>query len=394
MKALLLNIALAKLDRRMKVKCTLLLGAIALLTTPFVVAAQKPDSSKVADTAARVVSAPVTVTGSVTTSYTYSPNAKGKDIIGRLYNRRNNEFMLNVANLTVERVAATDRMDAGFRFEGFFGQNAAVVKSVGLDLGPNADIWQAYAVINWPLGPGAYAQLKGGRMATLMGVEVGEDVLNPNLDVSWQDVLLEPFTETGVELGVKFGAHVDAQLRVSNGWDQVTDVNIGKTVMARLGLAPDDRSLIAIVGYSGPEQAGNAHDKRSGANLVLSRKLTTEASAWLQLDYGQEQAMALAGRDAKWYAAGLWVTYDLDPAATLAFRGDYINDRDGARSSGVLGFPMNTGHKLGSATATLNLKNWAHALVRPEVRYDHSSLPVFNGKNSQTSFGLGISYIF
>ncbi len=38
-------------------------------------------------------------------------------------------------------------------------------------------------------------------MATLIGVEAGEDVAEcGNLDVGLQDVFLEPFTETGAEL--------------------------------------------------------------------------------------------------------------------------------------------------------------------------------------------------
>src|SRR5581483_1596314 len=53
-----------------------------------------------------------------------------------------------------------------------------------------------------------------------------------------------------------------------------------------------------------------------------------------------------------------------------AVRGDYVNDENGARTSGFLGFPVNTGQKFRSATATLNLRAWPNALVRPEVRYD------------------------
>jgi hypothetical protein len=373
---------------------TILIVAAACFVAPLAVMAQSNDSSNPTDTTKSTTPSPVAVTGYVTSSYTYGTKAEGHDIVGRLYNRRHNEFMLNVADLTMERVAATDRMDGGFHFEGFFGQNAEVVKSAGLDLGSDADVWQAYVTLNWPLGSGSYLQFKGGKIATLMGVEVGEDVLNPNLDVGWQDILLEPFTETGAELDAKFGPHADAELRVTNGWDQVTDVNSGKTLMARLGLTPDDRTLIALVGYIGPEQAGNTSDKRSGANVVLWRKITPVTNAWLQFDYGQEQGIAANGADAKWYAAGLWLTYDVAPAATLAFRGDYLNDRDGARSSGVLGFPVNAGQKFGSATATLNIKSWAHTLVRPEIRYDHSNLPAFKGERSQISFGLGWSYIF
>ena len=337
----------------------------------------------------------VTLTGSVTSSYTYSSRGTDHVIVGRLYGRRHDEFMLNVANLTLDRAAPTDRAGAGFHVEGFVGQNAAVVKSTGLDLGPSADIWQAYVVLNLPLKRADHTlQFKLGKMATLLGVEVGEDVLNPNLDVGSQDIFLEPFTETGLELDAKLGAKADFEFRVSNGWDQVTDVNSAKSVTARLGLTPDSRTLIAVTGYTGPEQVDNSHSQRSGLNLVVTRKLS--GTTWVagQGDLGREADIGPAGKNAGWSAMGVWLTHDLSSATTIALRGDVKNDRDGVRTSGVLGYPVNGGQKVSSITATLNIKHWDHALVRPEVRYDHSTLAVFAGHREQMSFAFGLSYLF
>jgi hypothetical protein len=71
-----------------------------------------------------------------------------------------------------------------------------------------------------------------------------------------------------------------------------------------------------------------------------------------------------------------------------------MDDHDGARTSGVLGFPSNTGQRLASGTATLNVKKWDHFLVRPELRFDRSDLSTFNGHNDQVTFALGVSWIF
>lgn len=363
------------------------LANLAGLLIPFALPAQTPDTAAAA--------APARMSGYVTTSFTHGTHASSRDLVGRLNGRRQDEFMLNVGNLTIERVAAADRVDAGFRLEAFFGQNAAVVKSVGLDLGADADIWQAYAVVGLPLGAtGRSVQLKAGKMATLMGVEVGEDVLNPNLDVASQDIFLEPFTETGAEVGVKLGGSFDAQLRVSNGWDQVTDVNTGKTVMARVGVTPRPAALIALVAYAGPEQPGTNGPRRAGLDLVLSAKPTPTTTGWLQLDYGQEDSVGAGGGTARWYAAGIWLTQEVSPWATLALRGDYVDDRDGERTSGILGFPANAGQKLASATMTLNVRYWPHVLLRPEIRYDRSSLAVYGSHHDQVSAGLGLSYLF
>ena len=72
--------------------------SMALLLAPLMLAAQ--------DT----TSLPFTISGYVTTSYTSSARAIGDSIIvGRAYDRRNNTFLLNVASLTLERAAPTDR---------------------------------------------------------------------------------------------------------------------------------------------------------------------------------------------------------------------------------------------------------------------------------------------
>ena len=375
-------------------KALVWLASAAALITPLALNAQQTDTAKKADSSAALP--PVSFTGYVTTSYTWGTHPIGDSIIvGRAYDRHHNSMMINVVNFTLERVAPTDRVGAGFHVETWFGPHAAVVKSNGLDLGPNADIWQAYAVLNLPLStPGTYVQLKSGKIATLLGVEVGEDVLDPNWAIGYQDVFLEPFTETGVELDAKLSSKWDAELRLTNGWDQVIDVNKSKSVMARLGFTPDEKTLVAVVGYIGPEQPQNNGNQRSGANLVASRKLTSAAAAQVQLDYGQEDGAAANGGQAKWYAAGTWLTYDIVPSATLALRADYMNDRDGARTSGVLGFPTNNGIKVGSITGTLNIKRWDHALVRPEVRFDRATLPVFNSHKDQFSAGIALSYMF
>lgn len=370
------------------------LATAASLITPVALDAQQTDSAKKTDST--IATPPVSLTGSVTTSYVWSTHSVGDSVVvGRAYDRHHNSFSLNVVNLTLDRPAPTDRVAAGFHAEAWLGQNAEPVKSVGLDLGPDADIWQAYATLNLPAGAaGNYVQVKAGKLATLLGVEVGEDVLNPNFGISYQDIFLEPFTETGAELDAKLSPKWDAELRVSNGWDQVTDLNQSKTITARVGLTPDEKTLIALSAYAGPEQPRNNTNERAGVQLLGSRKLTPAATAEVQLDYGQEDHAAADGGQSKWYAAGLWLTYDVASSATLALRGDYMNDRNGTRTSGVLGFPVNDGLKVGGVTGTLNIKYWDHALLRPEIRFDRASLPVFGAHQDQLSLALALSYIF
>jgi len=369
------------------VKTASFIAAALCCVAPLLAAAQAPDS-------ATHPAAATTVSGYVTTSYTFASQHPDGSVVGRLFGRQHDQFMLNVADLAIDRPAATDRWDAGVHFEPVFGQNAAVVKSGGLDLGPHADIWQAYLTLNLPVAKDRYFQIKAGKMATLMGLEVFEDVQNPNLDVGTQDIFLEPFTETGVELDGKLSSTVDAEVRITNGWDLVADNNGAKSVMARLGLAPDAATTIALLGYTGPEQAGNTSNLRSGAQALLSHKFSGSVTTWLQLDYGQEAGAAAGGATASWTGAGVWIAADLAPALGLGLRADLVDDRDGARLSGALGYPVNSGQTVSSVTATLNIKRWPHALLRPELRYDHSTLPVYAGQHSALSVALGWSVLW
>src|SRR5947208_16375958 len=93
-------------------------------------------------------------------------------------------------------------------------------------------------------------------MVTLMGMEVIENIANSNWTKANQFIYVENFTGLGVSVETKFNQYVDAQFRVINGWDQVSDNNTHKSLMGRVGLHPDALTSIGLVGYCGPEEPG------------------------------------------------------------------------------------------------------------------------------------------
>jgi hypothetical protein len=392
------------------VKPTLWLAAVAGLATPVALAAQTPDSAAAKPDSTHTAAAdsvpakPLAISGFVTTSYTYGVHHTGQTLVGRFYDRFHDQFELNAAKLVVEKTVATDKFDAGARVDLLFGQNAAVTQSLGLNLGTDGDVIQAFATLNIPAGEGKYVQFKAGKLATLMGVEVIEDVVNPNLSVANQFVYLENFTNTGLRMDVKPAAAVDFQLAFINGWDVVQDNNTKKSFMGRVGLTPSPATTIGLLGYYGnekpldPATGMTPPGARYGAEVVLTQKLGPRATVWLQGDYGEERDLPAIGTTAKWWGTGLWLAYDVSPALTVAVRGDYINDENGVRTSGLFGFPPNAGQKLGTGTLTFNIKRWEHMLIRPEFRYDRSSLAVYDTpatpKKDLITFALGASYLF
>ncbi len=338
------------------------------------------------------------LSGYVEASYAYSSRALGRTIPGRLFDRFQNQFALNAVKVALDRPYAADRLDAGVHADILVGQNATVLRSTGFNLGDEGDITQLYITLNIPTADGNGLQLKAGKMVTLLGQEVLEDIANPNWSEGNQFAYVENFTALGVSVEHRFNEHLDVQVRASNGWDVVEDNNTGKSVMGRVGVYPNDRSTIALLGFYGPEQANTDRPKRYGGELLLNRRVGAHIAISFQGDYGREgagPALPDSTHDAVWWAAGGWLTFAPGQAVLLALRGDYVADLAGARTSGVLGFPALGGQRLGSVTATLNLRAWPHTLVRPEVRWDRSSLAqAFAGRRQQASVALSIAYLY
>jgi hypothetical protein len=334
-----------------------------------------------------VLAGQVTLTGFAEGSYAYSNRSSGDSIIvGRLYDRFRNQFMLNAVAVVLDKPYDAAKVSAGFHTELMFGQNATLIKSAGADFGAQVDVPHLYVSLNVPTARGSGVQLKVGRMPTLLGLEVIETYANPNWSEGNQFIYVENFTGTGVSLEAKLNRYVDAQFRVINGWDLVRDNNKRKSVMGRVGWYPDTVTTFAVVGFWGPEQPGNVVANRYGVEGLLSRRFG-KAAVSVQADYGKEQNVS-------WSALGGWMTYDLSGTVGVAFRADYVDDKNGARTSGVLGFPATTGQRFGSATATLNVRAWPGAVVRPELRYDRSTIYAFDASKDQLTAALAVVYIF
>src|SRR5213594_1792165 len=375
--------------------CTLWLIAPAALAAQTATSASHDTAGTKADPAP--LPAGFKLTGFAEGSYAYFGRSVGDTaIVGRLYDRFQNRFMLNALAVVLDKPYDPTKFSAGFHSELLLGQDATLIRSNGFDLGAQADVPHLYVTLNVPTASGNGLQIKAGRMVTLMGVEVIETVANPNWSEANQFIYVENFTGLGVSVETKFNNYVDAQFRVINGWDQVHDNNTHKSLMGRVGIYPDALSSISIVGYWGPEEPDNNTANRYGVNAVVWRKVD-KTNVWVQGDYGTEQANAALPdptQDAKWWALGGWVTYDFSSAVGLALRGDYVNYENGARTNGAFGFLPNTGQKFGSGTATLNIRAWPSAVVRPEVRYDRSTLRTFAGEKDQVTFALAVAYMY
>jgi hypothetical protein len=363
----------------------------------------------------------VSLSGYVSASYIYdfSKPAKGgvnPTVAGRLYDSNNNQFTPDKFKLALEKPVDFNptNWNAGFRVDLIAGKDAEVIHSTGLFGGQSFDLEQACVKFNVPVGNGLTVLF--GKHVTMLGVEVIEEVANPNWSIGNQFMFLENTTQTGLQLAYKWSDRFDTEFCVINGWDQVTDVNASKTFMGRIGWAIDDKENLGLIGYGGPEQAGDNHDWRTGAEIVFNRKLSDRLNLWLQGDYGHEDNAPQADLstttpivfpNSDWYGAGGWLTYDFTDKVQFAARSDYVKDEHGVRTPFVdgLGGAGNrittpatftvAPRELYGETLTLNIKPFANLQVRPEVRYDRAAAPgAFNGKKDQITAGIGVAYLY
>jgi hypothetical protein len=357
----------------------------------------------------------VNLSGYVSASYIYDfskPTRGGTSptVAGRLYDSNNNTFTPDKFKLVLEKPVDFNPTNwiAGFRVDMIAGKDAEVIHSTGLFGGQSFDLEQAYVKFNVPVGNGLTVLF--GKHVTMLGVEVVEEVTNPNWSIGNQFMFVENTTQTGLQLAYKWNDKLDTEFCVINGWDQVTDVNASKSFMGRVGLTFDPNTSLGLVGYGGCEQPGDNHDYRTGGELVFNRNklFVDKLNGWVQLDYGHEDNAPLADgsgtttANADWYAGGLWLTYDFTDKIELAFRGDYLRDKDGVRTPSTAGGPITTPvtftvapKELYSATLTLNVKPVANLQIRPEIRYDRSSADTaFNGRKDQVTAGVGVAYLY
>jgi len=344
------------------------------------------------------------ISGFMEASYLYNINRGPAPVLGRTFDTHPNQFVVDDFKLAFEKpyVSSPTNWTVGYRADLIFGEDAAVIHSSGFNLGTDGDLEQAFIDVNVPVGTGLKVII--GKTVTLMGVEVIEQVSNPNFSEGNQFLFVENFTQTGVQLMYQWNDKIDTEFVVFNGWDQLPDNNNALSYMGRIGYAMDSNTTFPVLGYGGPEQTGITADWRAGGEIIATRKVTDKFSFDLQGDYGHEDNAFLSDgatqANAEWYAAGAWFIYDFTDKIELVYRQDYLKDRNGSRAGATFGLPVGVTPEMVSSTVTLNLKPMDNFQFRPEIRWDHSDkVPTINGgantlPRDQFTLGVGVAYLF
>ena len=354
-----------------------------------------------ADTGAVKALGDITLSGFVTASYfwdTSDPEAPAGGNVGAIWNRNNGSFSINKVKLTLASKpveASGDTFDAGFRASLIFGDDAPIVNTGGVAQGMD-ELREAYVEMNVPIGTGL--NVKAGHLISLMNYESGDGgAANSNFSQGYQWLYTGNGPSTGVQLGYAITDKIDVKVRVQNGfYGGTVDANVGKCIMASIGIKPTDSVWVSLVGFHSKGDIGI--NTVQGGEILAGWKVTDKLSLATELDYFDFDTGGVGG-SAMWSIGG-WATYDLTEKVGLALRTEFLCDRDGfgfvaTPPPAVPAFVANPGQDIASIAFTLNLKPAPNIKIQPEIRYDHSTMVNAFGRSADRFIlGAGISYLF
>jgi Putative beta-barrel porin-2, OmpL-like. bbp2 len=401
--------------------------------------------------------------GFVDVAYTQNFNNPNSDLNqGHIFDTNANAFMPHLFQLMLERPAdaggsALDR--AGFRARLNFGSDARVTRSrTNYQTGTTndeVDFQELYAEYIVPVGNGLKVQF--GKINTLIGYEVINSPENANFSRSFMFGTGQAFTTTGLRFTYTFNPVVTASFGVVNGWDNIDDNNMGKTIEYLVALTPHEKFGVSWYGSYGPEQAnrtfgdptqggtgpGDPSAKRFANGLIFTLKPTDKDTVVLEPYYVNEAhnparygSPAFNGNppipgnptlkaNARWNGVAAYLIHDFDEQWSFRLRGEIFEDAGGSRlctgtwnnaggtntcagatntAAGAIQSPVGvlpgvaTSQTVWEFTPTLQFKPVPSMITRVEFRYDKSDQNVFlygtKPVNNQETLSFEVIYLF
>jgi hypothetical protein len=341
------------------------------------------------------------ISGFVTASYFFDTSRPAdRKSNGYLWNTSENSFSINKVKLTiasppVER--SGDTWGAGFRASLIWGEDASLVNTGGEVQGLE-NVREAYVELNVPIGSGL--NVKAGQLISLLNYESGDGgAVNANFSQGYQWFYTGNGPSAGVQFGYTFTDWLDIKVRAQNGlYAGAIDNNGTKAFMGSIGLKPMKDLWISLIGFQSLE---NTAFSVAGGSVLAGYQVTKELGLGLEFDYFRFDPNPAPKADL--WSIGGWITYDFNPKFGIAFRGEYLDDKDGF---GLKGIPLggrpgsailsdDPNGNLASLTFTINYRPLPNVKIQPEVRYDHTSYKDgFDGQDGRFMIGAGISYLF
>jgi len=351
-------------------------------------------------------------------SYQYNFNRPFNAASGRYENNgRTYDFFqhdvgyLNQADLNIERKVETNStaFDVGGHVEAMFGTDAFFTHSYGLlDHETTShglyqlDLLQAYIDVAVPVGSGI--RIRAGKFEFVKPI-------NPNARLFYTDTFAYhgsfPFTVTGITATYWFAPNLSVESGISRGWNvSVKDNNGSIDGLARVvwQIAPDKRFTAGLI--AGPELPHNSSHWTTALDIGYSQNVTDNFAIFFDAVFNAQAGAPLGTppgtpaparvpatvSHANYYGVSADALYQFNELLALGGRFEWLRDEEGYLTgvASVDLYDATLGLTITPFYATPMGKN---ILIRPELRYDYASIPLFYpspGKYGQFTFAIDL----
>jgi hypothetical protein len=344
------------------------------------------------------------ISGFLDTSYQWSSNhpKNPRNISGRYFDKDYNKLVFNYFHVAVEKPEKD--WGVGFRLSGDFGRGGELLREATLwghnfHDEPSAEVREAYLTTTIPVGAGI--SVKGGLFVTTLGTEIlpNPGAYNDNISRSFLFNYAIPLRHVGALFSYPILKTLSVNAGVVTGWDNPHDNNRQPSFMAGLGFTPTEQFALASNVIYGPEQFSNTGDQRFTMSHVATYKPADPVALILEYTYGREENASLGGtRDAVWQGLAGIASYGWTDRLTTALRGEFFNDRNGARLGGNFS-GTHANNTVAEVTLTGAYKFTKMFLGRVEVRQDWSDETFYrkgasSADKNQTTLAGQLIYTF
>lgn len=303
----------------------------------------------------------------------------------RAFDQRHNTFSVPFVNFGFNKVPTAESR-LGFRMDMGFGRGMRAFHATepgGSDLIENMQ--EGYFSYLAPVGAGL--QVDFGKFVTPAGAELTEMKDNWNASralLFWQG----PYYHTGFRFSYPVNDKVSLSGTLTNGWNNVTENNDGKTVSGTITLKPFSKLTLIETFITGPEQAGNDDDWRKYSDTVITYAATDKVSLMLNYDFGKD---TYGGVDTTWQGVALYAKLQATPTFAVTPRFEWFDDGDG--------WATGTSQTLKEFTLTGDVLLTPNLSWKFEYRGDYSDTDFFAKSDGtftdkQHSVGFGMTVWF
>jgi len=306
----------------------------------------------------------------------------------RAFDLNHQQFSLNYAELAVEQKAKP----VGYRFDVGFGDAATAVNSFDGAGATWQHIQQAFVSLNK-----GDLTLDFGKFVSPMGAEVIETKDNWNYSRGVLFNYAVPFYNFGVRATYAASDKVTAAVYVSNGWNEVRDINNDKAVGIMATLKPTAKLTLTenyLMSNETPSVLPVKDNRRHAFDSILTYDVNKKLSGMANYDYGFDTFNKIKERWQGIAVYGKISPMGMDTGLKIVPQYELFDDTTGARTG--------TAQRLQEGTLTLQMVSKDAGTFWVEYRRDFSNHAVFTlttatggrKRNNQDTVEFGYTYSF